>query len=213
VLADHVLLLRRLAASWLSRMVFSWWRRRIRGAPVVGTDRSTGASAGAPPGPHPHRRTHHRSGPPDRGRAEDRTEPSHGDTSVVRRLRASGAPAALPARAQWTHLHGAEGWGDPAPAVLPPRLGAGGSCCGAGWLPGLMAAAHGNELGHRGGRQPGRARNATRPHKLKHDRCHYAGRLDRADKEIAEALDARHGAARLRHADDSDASPGGLQLS
>jgi integrase len=32
---------------------------------------------------------------------------------------------------------------------------------------------------------------------------HYAGRLDRADKEIAEALDARHGAARLRHAEGS----------
>ena len=32
---------------------------------------------------------------------------------------------------------------------------------------------------------------------------HYAGRLDRADKEIAEALDARHGAARVRHAEDS----------
>jgi hypothetical protein len=31
----------------------------------------------------------------------------------------------------------------------------------------------------------------------------YAGRLDRADKEIAEALDARHAAARLRHADGS----------
>jgi serine/threonine protein kinase len=29
---------------------------------------------------------------------------------------------------------------------------------------------------------------------------HYAGRLDRADKEIAEALDARHAAARVRHA-------------
>ena len=32
---------------------------------------------------------------------------------------------------------------------------------------------------------------------------HYAGRLDRADKEIAEALDARHGAARVRHAERS----------
>jgi hypothetical protein len=32
---------------------------------------------------------------------------------------------------------------------------------------------------------------------------HYAGRLDRADKEIAEALSARHGAARLRHEQDS----------
>jgi integrase len=32
---------------------------------------------------------------------------------------------------------------------------------------------------------------------------HYAGRLDRADKEIAEALGARHGAARLRHAEGS----------
>ncbi len=32
---------------------------------------------------------------------------------------------------------------------------------------------------------------------------HYAGRLDRADKEIAEALDARHGAARVRHAEGS----------
>jgi integrase len=32
---------------------------------------------------------------------------------------------------------------------------------------------------------------------------HYAGRLDRADKEIAEALDARRGAARLRHAESS----------
>jgi Phage integrase family len=30
---------------------------------------------------------------------------------------------------------------------------------------------------------------------------HYAGRLDRADKEIAEALDARHGAARVQHAE------------
>lgn len=30
--------------------------------------------------------------------------------------------------------------------------------------------------------------------------AHYAGRLERADREIAEALDARHGAARLRHA-------------
>jgi hypothetical protein len=29
---------------------------------------------------------------------------------------------------------------------------------------------------------------------------HYAGRLDRADEEIAEALAARHGAARVRHA-------------
>jgi integrase len=33
---------------------------------------------------------------------------------------------------------------------------------------------------------------------------HYAGRLDRADKEIAEALGARHGAARMRHAEGSD---------
>jgi integrase len=33
---------------------------------------------------------------------------------------------------------------------------------------------------------------------------HYAGRLDRADKEIASALDARHGAARMRHAEASD---------
>jgi hypothetical protein len=32
---------------------------------------------------------------------------------------------------------------------------------------------------------------------------HYAGRLDRADKEIAEALGARHGAARVRHAEGS----------
>ena len=32
---------------------------------------------------------------------------------------------------------------------------------------------------------------------------HYAGRLDRADKEIAEALAARHGAARVRHAEGS----------
>jgi integrase len=32
---------------------------------------------------------------------------------------------------------------------------------------------------------------------------HYAGRLDRADKEIAEALGARHAAARLRHAERS----------
>lgn len=33
---------------------------------------------------------------------------------------------------------------------------------------------------------------------------HYAGRLDRADKEIAEALGARYAAARLRHAESSD---------
>jgi integrase len=33
---------------------------------------------------------------------------------------------------------------------------------------------------------------------------HYAGRLDRADKEIAEALATRHGAARVRHAEGSD---------
>jgi integrase len=32
---------------------------------------------------------------------------------------------------------------------------------------------------------------------------HYAGRLVRADKEIAEALAARHGAARVRHAEGS----------
>jgi integrase len=32
---------------------------------------------------------------------------------------------------------------------------------------------------------------------------HYAGRLDRTDKEIAEALDARHGAARVRHVEGS----------
>jgi integrase len=32
---------------------------------------------------------------------------------------------------------------------------------------------------------------------------HYAGRLDRADKEIAEALDARHGAACVRHPEGS----------
>jgi integrase len=37
---------------------------------------------------------------------------------------------------------------------------------------------------------------------------HYAGRLDRADKEIAEALAARHGAARARHAEGSDAPRG-----
>ena len=37
---------------------------------------------------------------------------------------------------------------------------------------------------------------------------HYAGRLDRADKEIAEALGARHGAARLRHAEGSASGPG-----
>ena len=39
---------------------------------------------------------------------------------------------------------------------------------------------------------------------------HYAGRLDRADKEIAEALAARHAAARVRHAEGSgslDAEP------
>ena len=36
---------------------------------------------------------------------------------------------------------------------------------------------------------------------------HYAGRLDRADKEIAEALDTRHGAARLRHAKRSGNDP------
>lgn len=35
---------------------------------------------------------------------------------------------------------------------------------------------------------------------------HYAGRLDRADKEIAEALDARYGAARLRHDEGSDSA-------
>lgn len=35
---------------------------------------------------------------------------------------------------------------------------------------------------------------------------HYAGRLDRADKEIAEALDARHGAARSRHDEGSDSA-------
>jgi hypothetical protein len=33
---------------------------------------------------------------------------------------------------------------------------------------------------------------------------HYARRLDRADKEIAEALVARHGAARLRHIEGLD---------
>jgi integrase len=33
---------------------------------------------------------------------------------------------------------------------------------------------------------------------------HYAGRLDRADKEIAEALGARYAAARLRHTESSD---------
>jgi integrase len=38
---------------------------------------------------------------------------------------------------------------------------------------------------------------------------HYAGRLDRADKEIAEALDARHGAARVRHVE--GAAPGGRE--
>jgi len=32
---------------------------------------------------------------------------------------------------------------------------------------------------------------------------HYASRLDGADKEIAEAHDARRGAARLRHAESS----------
>jgi hypothetical protein len=37
----------------------------------------------------------------------------------------------------------------------------------------------------------------------------YAGRLDRADKEIAEALDARHGGARVRHAE--DAAPWGRE--
>jgi hypothetical protein len=39
---------------------------------------------------------------------------------------------------------------------------------------------------------------------------HYAGRLDRADKEIAEALGTRHGAARVRHAggeQDADGQP------
>jgi hypothetical protein len=35
---------------------------------------------------------------------------------------------------------------------------------------------------------------------------HYAGRLDRADKEIAEALAARHRAAHVRHAERSDVS-------
>jgi integrase len=34
---------------------------------------------------------------------------------------------------------------------------------------------------------------------------HYAGRLDRADKEIAEALGERHGAARVRHVEGSEA--------
>jgi integrase len=33
--------------------------------------------------------------------------------------------------------------------------------------------------------------------------AHYTGRLDRADRELADALDARHGAARLRHAEGS----------
>ena len=37
---------------------------------------------------------------------------------------------------------------------------------------------------------------------------HCAGRLDRADKEIAEALDTRHTAARLRHVEGSH-EPGG----
>jgi hypothetical protein len=39
---------------------------------------------------------------------------------------------------------------------------------------------------------------------------HYAGRLNRADKEIAEALDARHGAARVRRAEGSR-GPGGAK--
>jgi hypothetical protein len=38
---------------------------------------------------------------------------------------------------------------------------------------------------------------------------HDAGRFDRADKEIAEALDARHGAARVRHAEGADAGSRG----
>jgi len=40
---------------------------------------------------------------------------------------------------------------------------------------------------------------------------HYAGRLGRADKEIAQALNARHGAARLRHAEGS--APGPIESS
>jgi integrase len=42
---------------------------------------------------------------------------------------------------------------------------------------------------------------------------HYAGRLDRADKEIAEALAARHGAARVRHAEGSGAGEPGAHPS
>jgi hypothetical protein len=40
-------------------------------------------------------------------------------------------------------------------------------------------------------------------------RPNRAGRLDRADKEIAEALDAPHGAARMRHAEGSAPRPAG----
>ncbi len=87
-------------------------RRRVLVAPVLRTRGAQGRAARTPPEPDPRRGEDHRGGPPDRGRAEDRTLAPDGDAAGVRDLRPRRAPSRVSAGP-------GAGWYSPGPRADP----------------------------------------------------------------------------------------------